>query len=264
MRAISELPFHLTNGDMFADLVNVLTDLRFIELKAGHGRMSDLLRDYAHATRPSLRFDRIEVLREWAQFVRADAHVLAEVPELTVQQAMNQPNDSAPATAAQKHLVEHPCPLIAWKNKSERSRTLMTFAGFADPLTCALYSADGRTIACAARDCVVRVYEAEGGTELVSLAGHSQWVVSMVFTPSGSELLTASWDGTLKLWDLRTGNVITTYMGTPNLTILSNLTHPHPLRPCTPRTRLRCLSRRRPVRFRFMGWHHLPLVQPWR
>jgi WD40 repeat protein len=45
-------------------------------------------------------------------------------------------------------------------------------------------------------------------TELVRLRGHTSHVISVAFSPDGSRLLTASWDGTAKLWDAATGQEV--------------------------------------------------------
>jgi WD40 repeat protein len=42
-------------------------------------------------------------------------------------------------------------------------------------------------------------------TERVTLRGHTSHVTFVAFSPDGSRLLTASWDGTAKLWDAATG-----------------------------------------------------------
>jgi WD40 repeat protein len=42
-----------------------------------------------------------------------------------------------------------------------------------------------------------------------TLSGHQGGVVDMAFDPSGELLVSASWDGTLRLWDLTTGESVT-------------------------------------------------------
>ncbi|MEI6444237.1 MAG: hypothetical protein WCO29_14205, partial [Nostocales cyanobacterium ELA583] len=43
-----------------------------------------------------------------------------------------------------------------------------------------------------------------------TLTGHSFWVASVAFSPDGKILASGSWDDTIKLWDLRTGNLLQT------------------------------------------------------
>src|SRR5271166_4711471 len=46
-----------------------------------------------------------------------------------------------------------------------------------------------------------------------TLQGHSQPVVSVAFSPDGKTLASASYDGTLKLWDVTNGKERTTFKG---------------------------------------------------
>jgi WD40 repeat protein len=43
--------------------------------------------------------------------------------------------------------------------------------------------------------------------------GHGNVVSSVAFTPDGRTILTGSWDGTVKLWDVETGKVTGTFKG---------------------------------------------------
>jgi WD40 repeat protein len=65
------------------------------------------------------------------------------------------------------------------------------------------YSRDGR-IATAGADRTVRVWSPAGGRPVV-LDGHKDEVTSVVFTGDGARVLSTSFDGTLRLWDARTG-----------------------------------------------------------
>ncbi|MEH2336813.1 hypothetical protein [Nostoc sp.] len=52
-----------------------------------------------------------------------------------------------------------------------------------------------------------------GGRLLRTLKGHSYSVNAVAVTPNGQQVISASWDTTLKVWNLATGEVIATFTG---------------------------------------------------
>ena len=55
-------------------------------------------------------------------------------------------------------------------------------------------------------DRVARVLSIVENKELLVLKGHQDRVVSVEFGPDDSKILTASWDGTARLWESKTGD----------------------------------------------------------
>ncbi len=64
------------------------------------------------------------------------------------------------------------------------------------------FSWDGKLLASASYDRLVRVYDAAGGQLLFTLKGHDISVDSMVFSRDGRLLITAGRDGAIKYWDV--------------------------------------------------------------
>jgi WD40 repeat protein len=64
------------------------------------------------------------------------------------------------------------------------------------------FAPDGRTLATAGADRVVRLWDAATGRELGSLAGHADAVTAVAFAPDGRSLASGSFDRTARLWDL--------------------------------------------------------------
>lgn len=81
-------------------------------------------------------------------------------------------------------------------------------------ITCVAYSPDGAVLATAGSDWTVKLWDLGAGREpasaagprdpAVSLVGHRDRVASPAFAPDGRTIATGSWDGTVKLWNVRT------------------------------------------------------------
>ncbi len=80
-------------------------------------------------------------------------------------------------------------------------------------------SPDGRLLASGGMDAVIRLWDAEQGTLLQELPGHSGWVCALAFAPglAASLLASGSLDQAVKLWDAETGACVTTLEGHTNL-----------------------------------------------
>ncbi len=58
----------------------------------------------------------------------------------------------------------------------------------------------------------MKLWDADTGQLLRTFAGHSGEVTSVAFSPDGKQLFSGGSDGTRKLWDVATGNLLVTLL----------------------------------------------------
>ncbi len=65
----------------------------------------------------------------------------------------------------------------------------------------AAFHPDGRRLATAGRDRIVRLWDPDTGEQVSQLRGHTEYVISLDFSPDGATLVSGSGDFTVRLWD---------------------------------------------------------------
>src|SRR5262245_6589926 len=70
---------------------------------------------------------------------------------------------------------------------------------------CVAFSADGKRVASAGRDGVVKVWDAATGKEALTLKGHTNQVLRVCFSPDGKHVASAAADNDVIVWDAATG-----------------------------------------------------------
>jgi len=86
----------------------------------------------------------------------------------------------------------------AWQLAWERQ-------AFPYPIHALAFSPGGDSLAAGGHDCLVGLFEAEGGRELARWAGHYDYIRSLSFAPDGRRLLSGSLDSKFLVWDLASG-----------------------------------------------------------
>jgi WD40 repeat protein len=69
-------------------------------------------------------------------------------------------------------------------------------------ITYAVFTPDGKTLATAGADRVIRFWDVQSGQLFHTHEGHADAVVFISFTPDGKRMASASTDGTVRIWDV--------------------------------------------------------------
>ena len=71
------------------------------------------------------------------------------------------------------------------------------------PVVSSSFSPDGSRFVTGSLDNTAKVWDANGGAELLTLKGRTDPLYSASFSPDGSRIVTGSDDKTAKVWDTR-------------------------------------------------------------
>jgi WD40 repeat protein/tRNA A-37 threonylcarbamoyl transferase component Bud32 len=92
---------------------------------------------------------------------------------------------------------------------------IRTLSEHEDSVSCLDWSPDGKTLVSSshARDpeSNLILWDPDAGSKLRSFVGHTEGVPVVAFTPDGQHVISGSWDATIKIWDVHTGQCLHTF-----------------------------------------------------
>ena len=97
-----------------------------------------------------------------------------------------------------------------WDVHQPKPKLRSTIHGHRDTILAIAFSPDGKSIASASYDKLVKVWDVDTGKQLKSLKEHTDAVYAVAFMPDGKRLVSAAGDRTLKVWDVAAGTRLTT------------------------------------------------------
>lgn len=89
-----------------------------------------------------------------------------------------------------------------------REPNLPQFTLGAEPATALAMSPDGKLIATAAKDNVIRIWGSGAGKQVKELSGHSTTVNALRFSPDNQRLASGDADKKIRVWDLTSGETV--------------------------------------------------------
>lgn len=72
-------------------------------------------------------------------------------------------------------------------------------------LSCVAFTPDGRRVAFAGRDTVIRVHDIISKNIVCTMKGHTDWIVNLAVTSDGQHLVSVSTDETARVWLMQSG-----------------------------------------------------------
>jgi hypothetical protein len=109
-------------------------------------------------------------------------------------------------TAGGESLLYRPGEVVAWK-VADGSR-IGEFVGHPTAVWAVKFSADGKLLATAGYDGLVRVWDVDTRQPKHDLKKHKGWARAVAFSPDGTRLASAGEDGAIVLWDPATGGEV--------------------------------------------------------
>jgi WD40 repeat protein len=182
-----------------------LTDPVFLEGKCRADLLFDVLGDFDLALSCLKELRGSPDLGEFHRFIRQQAYALKEFPELFFQQAVNQPDASAPHLHVLPLLRDSGTPYLTWVSKPQTlDPCVLSLTGHAGPVRCAEMSPDGGRIASGGEDGVFKLWDVAAGMEEWNVSLAAGAVRCCSFSADGDTVVVGTGHGEIIVVDVLT------------------------------------------------------------
>lgn len=161
-----------------------------------------------------------QIIRDFADAVRREVHVLSLHPDLLWQQLYNRLQGGGEhlhgvlAAELERRLSPQAAPWLLLRTHLSESRLLLqTLVGHDGAVITCACSPNGSTFLSGGEDGTLRLWDSRTGQPIWTLAGHAGPVLSCAYAPDGSAILSGSVDRTIKVWDAASGRERATLSG---------------------------------------------------
>ncbi len=216
---VLNLPYHLAEADMAADLSDILTDLDFIENKVFALKTQPLIEDYQIALElPELKNTvSLSLIKSSIQLA---AHILAiypsHIPEQLLGRLLGKETDDEKLqhflTQAQHHKSEPWLRPLTGSLPRPDGLLLQTITGHRGLLDAVTVAPNGEYFVSASKT-EIKAWSVANGEELFTLPAYSDDVTDLTITPDGQYLVIALRNVMIKIWDLGTKRECLTLTG---------------------------------------------------